>query len=89
MNEIMATTSLNIPIEIPNSASLNLEELKRQLTDYARMLVYKSANVSTHKHGIRSFDELHPAVKELCGVIPLAEDDLDGEKARADFWREV
>ena len=46
MNEIMATTSLNIPIEIPNSASLNLEELKRQLTDYARMLVYKSTNVS-------------------------------------------
>jgi len=32
---------------------------------------------------------LHPAVKELCGVISLAEDDLDGEKARADFWREV
>ena len=89
MNEIMATISLNIPIEIPNSASLNLEELKRQLTDYARMLVYKSTNVSAPKHGLRSFDELHPAVKELCGVISLAEDDLDGEKARADFWREV
>ena len=32
----MATASLNIPIEIPNSTVLNLEELKQQLTDYAR-----------------------------------------------------
>lgn len=83
----MATASLNIPIEIPNSANLNLEELKRQLTDYARMLINQAANGALPKKGIRSFKELHPNVQALCGVISYPEDDLDGEKVRSEYLK--
>ena len=69
----MATASLNIPIEIPNSKQLNLEEIKRQLTDYARILINQSVN-----KGVRPFKELHPNVQALCGVVSFPEDDLDG-----------
>ena len=85
----MATTSLNIPIEIPNSTELNLEELKRQLTDYARILVNKSIHADFSRKGVRAYEELHPMVQELCGIVSLPEDDLDGELARAEYWKEV
>jgi len=85
----MITTSLNIPIEIPNSTNLNLEELKRKLTDYARLLVKKSTCVDSPQRRVRSLEELHPKVQELCGIVSLPEEDLDGELARAEYWREV
>jgi hypothetical protein len=80
----MATASLNIPIEIPNSTVLNLEELKQQLTDYARVLVSQASN-----KGIRPFKELHPHIQSLCGVVSFPEDDLDGENVRMEYLKEL
>lgn len=85
----MSTTSLNIPVEIPNSTTLNLDELKAQLTDYARLLVSRSINGDNSRSRVRSFDELHPQVQELCGIVSLAEDDLDGEMARWDYLKGI
>lgn len=85
----MATASLNIPIEIPNSTNLNLEELKRQLTDYARMLINQAVNDALPKKGIRSFKEIHPNVQALCGVISYPEDDLNGENERYEYLKNL
>ena len=85
----MATASLNIPIEIPSSSNLNLEELKRQLTDYARTLINQTANGALPKKGIRAFKELHPNVQALCGVVSFPEDDLDGDKVRSEYLKNL
>lgn len=85
----MATASLNIPIEIPNSTNLNLEELKRQLTDYARMLINQAVNDALPKKGIRSFKEIHPNVQALCGVISYPENDLNGENERYEYLKDL
>ena len=85
----MATASLNIPIEIPNSTNLNLEELKRQLTDYARMLINQAVNDALPKKGIRSFEEINPNVQALCGVISYPEDDLNGENERYEYLKDL
>ena len=85
----MATASLNIPIEIPNSANLNLEELKRQLTDYARVLINQDTADTLPPKRIRAFKELHPYVQALCGVISFPEDDLDGDKARSEYLKNL
>ena len=80
--------ALNISVEVPNMGMLNMDDLKRQLTNYARMLVKLSVDSKQVKH-VRPLNELHPAIQQMCGVINVPEDDLDGEQARNEYLKEV
>ena len=80
-------SALNIQIEVTNLGMYDLETLKRELTDYARMLVNQTAGGNLSRKGLRPFKELDPHIQALCGVISYPEDDLDGEMLRSEHLK--
>lgn len=64
----MPATTINIPVNVP--ASYRLDELKKQLTEYAEKLVALSKGVAVGKH--------HYHHENLCGLLKThgAEEDM-------------
>ena len=61
-NKDMQTTTINIPIQIPQQYN-DVEQLKEQLTRYALYIIANSTKQKTTKK--KSY-----AIDALCGVIP-------------------
>lgn len=80
--------AINIPIEVPGSGMLNMEELKQKLTSYAHILV-RSSLVKKQRNSLRSMGDLQPAVQDLCGVVSFPEEDLEGDEARNEYLKGV
>lgn len=89
---------INVLLGMSNDAKLRVirlltDSLLNQnpvIEDNTQMILQKHAanDVQTSK-GIRSFKELHPNVQALCGVISYPEDDLDGEKVRSEYLKNL
>lgn len=58
----MATTMINIPVEIPQNYSI--ESLTKHLTDYAQRLILLSVKINSEKQPVKHYKH-----KSLCGII--------------------
>ena len=70
---------VTIPITLPTTGSYTVEDLKRELTDFALRLLHKPTSTTTT---LKSLSQLDPSIQELCGICHVAENDLNGDYAR-------
>jgi hypothetical protein len=84
--------SLNIPFEIPQSPSFNMEEFRKKVEDYVKSLLRQEEQREARSENSRvlKYEELSPEIQALCGICKgaVAEDDLNGDSARKEHLKE-
>lgn len=82
-----ANVSVRVPSYIPQ---MEIPELRRKIEQFVMILypypktVQKAGQKERATDFTKSLSELDASIRQLCGVIDVDEDDLDGNKARSE-----
>ena len=93
-NKIMqsANVSVRVPSYIPQ---MEIPELRRKIEQFVMILyphpvtAQKAVQKESAMKSVQALSELDASIRQLCGVINVDEDDLDGDKARAERLEEM
>ena len=65
--------------------SFRMEEFNRRVTEYAKSLWISMTAEEQTKTRVRPLRALDPEIGLMCGIVKVAEDDLDGDQARMEY----
>ncbi len=80
---------INIPAidvqDVQMMPSIKMEEFNHRVTEYAKALWATMIAEQKSDAHIRPLRALDPEIELMCGIVKVAEDDLDGDQARMEY----
>lgn len=80
--------SIQVAVDVPSSPYVDMEDFKKQVADYAKVLYYKmSIKNAPSASAMKPLEELSPMLQKLCGICSVSEDDINGDIARSEVLK--
>ena len=79
--------SIQVAVDVPSSPYVDMEDFKKQVADYAKVLYYKMS--IKNAPSTSAMKELSPMLQKLCGICSVSEDDINGDIARSEVLKEL
>ena len=80
--------SIQVAVDVPNSPYVDMDDFKKQVADYAKVLYYKMS-VKASPSTMKPLEELSPVLQQLCGICSVGEDDINGEVVRSEALKKI
>ena len=79
---------IQVAVDVPNSPHIDMDEFKKQVADYAKVLFYKMS-AKNAPSPMKPLEELNPVLQRLCGICSVSENDINGELARSEALKKL